>query len=285
MEYYIVDAFSEQPFGGNTAGVVLIDRGCDYPDDLTLRHIAAEFRYSETAFVRAEDDGSFTTRYFTPTGEVPLCGHATIAAFGVLRERGLVTDGQHHVNRTLAGPLKVTPNPVVMMQMAVPVLIGTLDSLATQRLCRIMGLGRTTTLPVQIVSTGLPDIMLPVEDNETLQALQPDMKALSDFCQEHEVVGVHAFALGGHGVTAHVRNFAPRYGIDEEAATGTSNAALTYYLYRNEAIEPLARCTFLQGEALQRPSLITTTLTAHADTCDIETGGPYRIVAQGFLKL
>lgn len=79
--YFIVDAFTDKPFGGNTAGVVLIERK-DFPQDETMRLIAAEFRYSETAFVKTNPDGSFITRYFTPTGEVPLADMPPLPLLG-----------------------------------------------------------------------------------------------------------------------------------------------------------------------------------------------------------
>ena len=80
MKYFIVDAFTDEPFGGNPAGVVLIDTA-EFPDEKYMQQVAAEFRYSETAFVRRDGEEEFTVRYFTPCGEVDLCGHATIATF------------------------------------------------------------------------------------------------------------------------------------------------------------------------------------------------------------
>ncbi len=285
MKYYTVDAFTNKPFGGNTAGVVRIEPQNDFPADETMRLIAAEFRYSETAFIKAETDGCFTTHYFTPTGEVPLCGHATIATFGVLFKEGNLHEGQICLNHTLAGDLKVIAGQDIMMQMAEPKLIATLSYADQSRLLSIMGISEKTCLPTQIVSTGLPDIMLPVANGKALHDLHPDMKSLSEISEELQVVGVHAFALNSDGFTAHVRNFAPRYGIDEEAATGTSNAALTYYLFHNNIIEAPTQCKFLQGEAMQRPSIIATTLSFNGLQCDIRVGGQCCIVAEGDLMI
>lgn len=284
MEYYIVDAFTDQLFGGNPASVVLLGRS-DFPDAEAMRRIAAEFRYSETAFVRQNEDGSFSIRYFTPVHEVPLCGHATIATFGVLYHKGIVVEGQNRLIQTLSGPLNAVIGQNVMMQMATPQIVGTIESKMAERLCRLMGLKEKPALPIQIVSTGLPDIMLPIADVETLQNLSPDMAALSRLSEETQTVSVHAFALTDDGITAHVRDFAPAYGIDEESATGTANAALTYYLYHNHLITSPARCTFLQGEAMKRPSKIATTLEVIEKQCDIWVGGPSRIVAKGELYL
>lgn len=90
MEAYVMDAFSASLFGGNQAGVVLPDRPLT---DAEMQQIAAEFKHSETAFVTRSPDGSVILRYFTPAGEVELCGHATIASFALLRALGRIGDG------------------------------------------------------------------------------------------------------------------------------------------------------------------------------------------------
>lgn len=105
MKYFIVDAFTSEAFGGNPAGVVLLGKNGQFPDDELMRLVAAELRYSETAFVRQDGPCEFTVRYFTPASEVDLCGHATIATFGLLRQEGVVADGAVCMNHTLAGDL------------------------------------------------------------------------------------------------------------------------------------------------------------------------------------
>ena len=286
MKFFIVDAFTEQPFGGNTAGVVLLEPGDTFPDDTWMRQLAAELRYSETAFVRRDGAAEFTVRYFTPAGEIDLCGHATIATFGVLFQEGLVPEGARCLNHTKAGDLEVVTGKTVMMQMASPQLVQTFDEAPLMRdlLAAMGGLTREAlgTLPVQTFSTGLPDIILPVRDVATLQDLKPDMDALNALSERLDVVGVHAFAINpDDGYTAHVRNFAPRYDIPEESATGTANAALTAYLFHHGIIRDGGHCTFLQGEAMGRPSRIQTTADLRAGVPDIRVGGPCAIVARG----
>ena len=90
MKYYIVDAFADKPFGGNPAGVVLLEDDV-FPEEELMLNIAAELRYSETAFVRRHSAQEFTVRYFTPKAEVELCGHATIASFYLLHGKGLAS--------------------------------------------------------------------------------------------------------------------------------------------------------------------------------------------------
>ena len=281
MKYFIVDAFTSEPFGGNPAGVVLLGTDGTFPSERLMTQVAAELRYSETAFVQQNGPTEFTVRYFTPTGEVDLCGHATIATFGTLRREGIVGDGAVCINHTLAGDLKVTVGEQVMMQMATPRVVNA--PLDINRLHSIMAAGQPMEWPemsVEIVSTGLPDIIMPVKDLASLEALRPDMDALAALSKELDVVGVHAFAFGEDGFTAHVRNFAPLYGIPEESATGTANAALTHYLHRHGLIAPGDECRFLQGEAMGRPSVVMTTLRPDGS---IWVGGESRIVARGEL--
>ena len=281
MKFYIVDAFTSEPFGGNPAGVVLLEHA-DFPCDELMQQVAAELRYSETAFVRCEGNSTFTLRYFTPCGEVDLCGHATIASFGVLLHEGVVNEGETCLIHTLAGDLQVVAGKQVMMQMATPTLLPT--AVDTERLHRIMGgdIQQWPSLPIEVISTGLPDIMMPVANLDALHALQPDMEELEALSRELDVVGVHAFALSDDGYTAHTRNFAPLYGIPEEAATGTASGALTHYLQRNGIIETPCICRFMQGEAMNRPSVIVTQLHANGS---IMVGGNSRIIAHGNLQL
>jgi PhzF family phenazine biosynthesis protein len=96
------------------------------------------------------------------------------------------------------------------------------------------------------------------------------------------VTGVHAFAISSDDYTAHVRNFGPLYGINEESATGTANGALTHYLHRRGLIQAPVTCRFLQGEAMGRPSVV---MTALDNDGSIRVGGQSRIIAIGDLLI
>ncbi len=283
MNFYIVDAFTSVPFGGNTAGVVILPDNSIFPEDILIQKIAAELRYSETAFVIKNTDGDFTTRYFTPEGEVDLCGHATIALFTVLIETGAVKKSDMCINRTKAGNLKVKIDDEIWMDMAAPKYIGKIET--PEELYRIMSGKEMESLKgyvPEIISTGLPDIILPVSDLHELNSLRPDMQALADLSRELGVTGVHAFAMEKDNYTAHVRNFAPLYGIDEESATGTANGALTYYLYKYGIVTPENKCIFIQGEAMGRASEISAAISEEGS---VRVGGSGIIVASGTLHL
>ena len=260
----------------------MLEQGSAFPPEEQMLKVAAELRYSETAFVQQNGPTEFTLRYFTPKSEVDLCGHATIASFGVLFSKGIVPEGTRCLNHTLAGDLEVIVGEQVMMQMAIPRVVEVpIDIALLHRIMTIPGHG-ATMLPPEVISTGLPDIILPVDSVETLNALTPDMDALAALSSELQVVGVHAFALTDDGYTAHVRNFAPLYDIPEESATGTANAALTHYLVRHGSIDSNAECRFLQGEAMGRPSVIMTWVTPGGT---IHVGGTSCILASGTLHI
>ena len=219
-----------------------------------MQKTAAELRYSETAFVRQIGENAFHTRYFTPEAEVDLCGHATIALFHALCEEGIIPSNGECINQTLAGNLRVKlKDGMIFMQMGEPETFGRIeDEQALRDLYHIMGIADAapdTDSPLlpEMISTGLPDIMLPVKDEEVLSSISPDFAKLSQLSEEYDVVGVHAFTTESKDGQIHVRNFAPRYAIDEEAATGTSNGALTYYLYKNNLLKKGDQTVFIQG--------------------------------------
>lgn len=295
MKFYIVDAFTETLFGGNPAGVVILPDGADFPSDEVMVKTAAELRYSETAFIKRINEKEFNIRYFTPAAEVDLCGHATIGSFKALLYGGYIEDNHSYINHTLAGDLNIDiKNGFVLMDMATPVKINEIsDQAGLEELYSIMGLdykeqkSKGVTLTPQMISTGLPDIMMPVATRADLEAIAPDFPALSALSEKYEVVGVHAFTLDSEeGTTCHVRNFAPLYDIDEEAATGTSNGALTYYGYLNGFVHDGDDCRFVQGEKMNRPSVILSHFDAKGDgSCFVQVGGSGVMLAEGDIKL
>lgn len=297
MKFYIVDAFTETTFGGNPAGVVILPEGADFPSDEVMVKTAAELRYSETAFIKKLGEKEFQIRYFTPAAEVDLCGHATIGSFKALLYGGYIEDNAVYMNHTLSGDLNiVVKDGFILMDMATPVKISEIAcEEGLEELYTIMGLSyadqkaKGVNLIPQMISTGLPDIMMPVASRADLAAIAPDFPALSKLSERYEVVGVHAFALDCEGdevkTTCHVRNFAPLYDIDEEAATGTSNGALTYYGYLNGFVAAGDDCRFVQGEAMDRPSVILSHIEADAETCKIQVGGTGVILAEGEIHI
>ena len=242
-----------------------------------MQALAGELKHSETAFVLRTGERAFHIRYFTPAGEVDLCGHATIAAFTVLRETGRVAPGSYSL-RTRSGDLEIrVGTETVWMDMAPPREGNGFSEAEQRRLYQAYGLTldhRAEGLEAQMVSTGLMDILLPVRDRTVLDMAIQDEGEVSRISKEYHVTGVHMFCLEERsGVTARCRNFAPLYAIPEEAATGTSNGALTFYLYNRGLIVPGEENRFVQGEAMGKPSEILSRLTAVPGGVRICVGG------------
>lgn len=285
MKFQIVDAFSENLFGGNPAGVVLLDEGQDFPSDEIMVKTAAELRYSETAFIKVLGNSKFHIRYFTPAAEVDLCGHATIGSFAALKNWSLVKDGETYTIITLAGELTITiQNGTIFMQMGKAEILKTLNAQAEiDRIAKILGIDvKDIVLPINIVSTGLPDIMLEISSLDVLNSIKPNFSALAKISEEYEVTGLHAaYFQGDDALTAHCRNFAPLYDIDEEAATGTASGAITYHFYSEGKIKEGAENVFIQGESMNRPSKIVSTLTNKNGEVEIKIGGSGKVLASG----
>ncbi|MBQ2781710.1 MAG: PhzF family phenazine biosynthesis protein [Oscillospiraceae bacterium] len=272
MKAYVMDAFSAQIFGGNQAGVALPETTLS---DALMQQIAAEFKHSETAFVQKEADGTVTLRYFTPAGEVELCGHATIASFALLRSLDLLQDDLHTAH-TKAGDLTIdVSGDTVWMDMAPPVLLRELPEAEWPALYEAYGLtvaDRPEGFVPKIVSTGLADIMMPVRDHETLMRAVQNAPVVTDLSKFYDVTGVHMFCLG-EDCTAYCSNYAPLYDIPEECATGTSNGALTYYLYLQGLVKAGEENVFVQGEHMNRPSEIRSRLKVEGDAVTVQVGG------------
>lgn len=270
MKVYVMDSFSDRIFGGNQAGVVLADKALE---PAVMQQVAAELKHSETAFVWQTEEGN-RLRYFTPAGEVDLCGHATVAVFALLRRLGRIEDGTHKA-LTRAGALEIdVSGETVWMDMAPPKTLGILPEESWEELYGAYGLtleDRPADLPPEIVSTGLADIMMPVRDHETLLRAVQDERTVTELSRRFDVTGVHMFCLGEEAV--YCSNFAPLYDIPEECATGTSNGALTYYLYERSLVEPERENLFLQGEHMERPSRILSRLTVQDGAVRVRIGG------------
>jgi len=270
VDVYVAVAFSKDAKGGNKAGVVL---GRSELTSVQKAAIAKEMGYSETVFVLDSDKADFRLQYFTPTEEVPLCGHATIAAFSTLKLLNML-DKPDCTIETEAGILNIhiKDDGLILMEQNRPAYLEVLDSDI------FMGCIERNFIdhrfPIQIVSTGLNDVMLPVDSVEHLEQLSPDFEIIANMSKEKEVVGVHAFTIIKESdVTAICRNFAPLYGIDEESATGTANCALACYLFKY--YKQQSQYVFEQGHNMGDISRIVVNLSYHENVIDSVFVGGY----------
>lgn len=270
VEVYVVSAFSKGNQGGNKAGVVLDCRSLT-PADMAA--IAKDLGYSETAFLIKSNVADFKIRYFTPTEEVPLCGHATIATFSLLHSLGKL-DKDAYTIETIAGTLniRIEKDGMIFMEQNHPTYFETLKPEIFAECFENRFID--TALPIQIVSTGLKDVMLPVISKDHLERLNPQFINMANLCRKLDVVGIHAFALTNNAdTTAICRNFAPLYGINEESATGTSNCALACYLFKH--YKQQSQYVFEQGFNLGSASRFIVNIAQHDSTIDTVSVGGY----------
>ncbi|KAF0707328.1 hypothetical protein DYB30_005407 [Aphanomyces astaci] len=283
--------------GGSKAGVVHVTDG--FPPDDVMQAVAKEVGYSETAFVWRQylhDDNCIHVRFFTPEGEVDLCGHATIAAFSNMSPN--TTYLMHTTKSTLCVSTDAASR--VTMDQDLPVFHApSVDSTAS--ILASLGLHAddidTQHHPMMVVSTGLPDLFVRVRTRTILMdKLRPNMESIAAVSKTLGTIGYHVYTLDvdpigtrlneadrrSHRdsldrITAECRNFAPLYGIDEEAATGTSSGALGALLchmnipHYEEAHGDMGRhrMVFSQGRGMGLPSRIEAIVTVDGDTSRI----------------
>jgi PhzF family phenazine biosynthesis protein len=209
-----VDAFAERPFTGNPAGVVLLDA----PADLAwMQAVAAEMHLSETAFLHPEGIG-WRLRWFTPTVEVDLCGHATLASAHRLREVGRVEDGGEVVFYTRSGLLRATAEPDRVIALDFPALPPR-EATAPDTLLEALNVRGP-----RWVGRSRYDWLVEVADEAAVREVQPDFRALC----EAGARGVMVTSRGrDHDVVS--RFFAPGAGIDEDPVTGSAHCVLGPY--------------------------------------------------------
>jgi PhzF family phenazine biosynthesis protein len=213
IPYYQVSAFSESPHGGNPAGVCLLK---EWLPDVTLQQIAKENDLSETAYLVPED-GRYRLRWFTPTSEVELCGHATLASAFVVFEQLFWPDQQVEF-LTRSGVLSVWRSEAgftLRLPANSPVACDPPEELLSSLGIRPTG-----------VMKGLRDYYLALYDSEAqVRELSPDFEAL----EKVDCWGVIATAKGTGDYDFISRFFAPRAGINEDPVTGSAHCILTPY--------------------------------------------------------
>lgn len=274
LEVFQVDSFTTELFRGNPAGVVLNAEGLSVAQMLG---IARELNNSETAFVfKVPGPGyDLEVRFFTPRQEVPICGHATIAAHYVYaRSRG-IREGTI-VQKTGAGILPVEIHPVqdspggpedlrvVMTQGAIE--YGRLiEGEARADLVRGLGIDELDldpSLPIQIVSTGHSKVLVPIASRYVLDRISIRPELLSSLSARIGCNGYYAFTFDSGEASSLVsgRMFAPAIGIAEDPVTGNANGPLGAWLAhlgRLDIHEGGRSFVAKQGEAIGRTGHIT----------------------------
>ena len=257
----LVDAFTDEPFAGNTAGVV---PEADGLSTAQMQAIARELSASETAFFSDSDDADRRIRYFTPTQEVDLCGHATIAGHALLTADGAIEPGSHTLETNVGVlDIELTDDGIVWMTQSTPD-VETVD-IDAERMADALGIDPATLrdvgadLPMARATTGLPFLIVPVNFLETLSGVQPDLAAIEAIAEEYDATGIYAFTFDTleSASTLHARMFAPGAGVDEDPVTGTASGACGAYLDAYEAFDELPDdLRFEQGHFVDRGGIV-----------------------------
>ena len=262
VPFYIADSFTPTRYAGNPAGVVFPDAPLS---EAQMLAIAGEL-HLESAFVTPgiDAEADYVVAYYTGAQRIPLCGHDTIALATVLAQTGRLTAPATVRLATDVGILAVSvgEDGTVTMSQALPQygeIVDTRDAAGALGipLPEIEGTG----LPVQVVSTGTPFVIVPVAHRATLAALLPDMTALTTYGDSlaPAVAGFYVWTSDTVSADAqvHARCFAPGIGLPEDPVTGTASAAVGAYLALYGLLAPDAQGVLSfrteQGHAMGRP--------------------------------
>ena len=171
IKAYTLNGFGKTEKGGNAAGVVLKSENLSVKQ---MKLIAKEVGFSETAFVSSSNVADFKVRFFTPSEEVNLCGHATIATFYLLSELDIISPGRY-TQETKAGVLdiEVMRDKTILMSQSLPEFFGIIDKVEIADSLNI-SVDNMTNMPVEIVSTGLRDIIVPIRTLDSLLSIKPN---------------------------------------------------------------------------------------------------------------
>jgi trans-2,3-dihydro-3-hydroxyanthranilate isomerase len=289
---YQVDAFTTSPLGGNPCAVLF---DCSDLSDETMLAIAKEMNLSETSFVWQKPDGHFRARYFTPAEEIPLAGHPTIATVYALVDSGRLSLPGNY----LKIPLELRDGPVdveifardgqvdrIVMSQRKP------QFLSTHQAADVMpafGLNESDLLPgvpIQTVSTGTPQIMIPLNGHDALGKAILDIEKYTALRNRSDFFSPHLFCLQG---IENGRTFARHFGVPpdtlEDPFTGSATGGMAAYLWHYSLIDSP---TFLaeQGHWMSRPGQAFVEVVGPRD--DIQTvkvGGSAVTVLRGELTI
>ncbi|NOH99459.1 PhzF family phenazine biosynthesis protein [Vibrio sp. 99-70-13A1] len=216
LDIYQVDSFTSEAFKGNPAGVCITSNGLS---ESLMLSIAEEMAVSETAFLSLSD---MRLRWFTPKTEVKLCGHGTLAAAHILKERGLLNTGDKVNFTTLSGTLSALinestveldfPSPAIQFDISPCQVL--LDNLGIEE-CKIVSFGNFDS-----------KVFIEVDSEDTLQNLQPNFEAMK---QNHSRGVLVTTSSSSKGLDFVSRYFAPWVGVNEDPVTGSAHCALTVY--------------------------------------------------------
>lgn len=294
------DVFTDRLFGGNQLAVFPDGRGLATD---TMQAIAKEMNFSETTFVlpAEQPDTDFRLRIFTPGSELPTAGHPTIGSAFALARIGAIVPG----TQTFVFGEGIGPTPVALtwtdrdlafawMTQSLPAFSEPIAnrSLAAAALGVSDSAVGGTTLPVQVVSCGVPFLFVPLATRRAVDNAMINRQALDTLLHQAgmEANGVFLFSTerGSDRATAYSRMFAPALGVYEDPATGIASGPLGCYLVRHKVV-PAAKAgamLSLQGVQMGRPSYIHISIDADGtDIRCVRVGGESVLAGEGTLYI
>ncbi len=263
-----MDAYTDRPFGGNPGFVVL---GAERLRSSAIEKIVQETPAEECVFVYNSEIADYMFRFMAPSGEVPFSGHLTVAGFTALAHEGfieVVRDVNLYTLETLAGVLEVEviKNETsglheVQVTHESPKFLRTYDPKDVAESLGLTLADIMSPYPVQTVSTGTPQLMVPVSTMKALERVRPDWPRLVELQKDADWVSVQVFTRETLEPTSdvHVRHFAPTLGINEDPVTGSAAGSMGAYLIKYGLFDvtiPVTSIVVEQGHFVQRPGKI-----------------------------
>jgi PhzF family phenazine biosynthesis protein len=244
-------AFTDDPAGGNPAGVVLDAGGMSAGE---MQAVAAEVGFSETAFAaRSEADGEYELRFYSPLAEVPFCGHATVATAIALEQ------GRDLLFHTRNGPVAVKKTGRTATLTSVEPEVAALSERDLDEILAALAWTRDDlhpSLPPRVAYAGVYHPVIAAATRERLRTLDYDFDALGRLMGERDWTTIQ-LVWREDELLFHARDPFPVAGVVEDPATGAAAAALGAYLRELGLVSPPATVTVLQGEDMGRPGRIT----------------------------
>ncbi|MHC0036333.1 PhzF family phenazine biosynthesis protein [Pseudoneobacillus sp. C159] len=282
-QIFHVDAFTDQPFGGNPAGVV---PNAELLTEGEMQRIARELNLSETAFVTTStnDHGDVRVRYFTPTNEIDFCGHATIALSWILAtEFGWLKKKDEIKLETNIGivPVSWTVEDGQLLYVTMTQVPPKLKEINHDKkeLCRLAGINiddLDDRFPIKLAYTGNWHLLLPLKTRKAIDAARPLLDELATMNKELGISTTHLFTFDTvDDALVYTRDFAPAVGIPEDPVTGSANGALAGYFLLEGIIDPARTTSYkiAQGHAAGRPGYLEIEITFNGSEPVICVGG------------
>jgi trans-2,3-dihydro-3-hydroxyanthranilate isomerase len=303
LKFYQADVFTDEPFGGNPVAVLPDASGLT---DEELQKIAREMNLSETVFVFPPTDprAAAKVRIFTPKQEIPFAGHPILGTFFVLGKLKQITLTEpitqlfYECNiGVFPIELRVHKNVIlrVVMTQPKPEFLGKVDAPdALPAIANALGMDKRAVsdakFPIEVVSTGLPVVIVPVRTLTAVRSIVPNPTAITDFCARHGANGIMVFTTVtvDEFSTVHTRMFASPIGILEDPATGSASGALGAYLVQNGVVEVALTTEIIseQGYEMDRPSRIIIQVESDDDMIqEVKVGGEVVMVIEGTINL